>query len=94
MDSIQVARFFDNVELLVVAMNLCAADKQDVLIKVSSHGTRNAVCHCLQCWIRQDPAQATFYNLLDIVNKLGREDIAIEIKKYVSDGHIPFSESI
>ena len=78
-DTIYLAQYFDNVEYYLGPLRLTPAEQTDVKNIDFSKGTQIAINHCLCLWRRHNPSTATVRTLLEILLKLGKEEIASEV---------------
>ena len=75
-----LALHFDDVNLYVDVMGLTPGEQINVNGARTSH---LAMIKCLKLWTRKNPAQATFRTLLEMLVKLKKEEIAIQICQYL-----------
>ena len=78
-DTIYLAQYFDNVEYYLGPLGLTPAEQTDVKKEYVINGTQIAINHCLCLWRRHNPSTATVRTLLEILLKLGKEEIASEV---------------
>ena len=84
-----LAKHFDNVELYLMVFELTTAEQADVKIIVHVHGNQEAMAKCLSLWRKHNPSTATLRALLDILLRLGREEIATKVCDYYHPKHKP-----
>ncbi len=77
------AACFDNVEFYVDAMKLTRSERSDVLLK-KNESNHLAMIKCLNIWKRNNPSQATFRELLEMLVKLKKGAIAGEVCQYLN----------
>ena len=75
-----LALHFDNVKLYVDAMELTPGQQNDVQKSADTH---EAMIKCLKIWKGNNPAQATFRTLLEMLVKLMKGEIAGQVCQYL-----------
>ncbi|XP_064387447.1 uncharacterized protein LOC135335805 [Halichondria panicea] len=78
-----LALHFDNVKLYVDAMELTPGQQNDVQKSADTH---EAMIKCLKIWKGNNPAQATFRTLLEMLVKLMKGEIAGQVCQYLKEG--------
>ena len=78
-DITYLAGYFDNVELYIKVFGLTVGEQADIR-KIS--GNQVAMTACLSLWRQHNPSTATLRELLEILLKLKKEEIASKVCKY------------
>ena len=78
-DTIYLAKYFDGVEYYLSSFGLTSAEQTDVRNLDFRKGTQVAINSCLCLWRRHDPSTATVRTLLEILLRLGKEEIASKV---------------
>ncbi|XP_064392422.1 uncharacterized protein LOC135340061 isoform X3 [Halichondria panicea] len=78
-----LAVHFDNVDFYIYVMGLSPGEQSDVRLK-EMRSNHLAMIECLIIWKRRELSQATFRALLEMLVKLGKEEIAEQICHYLS----------
>ena len=78
-----LAGYFDSVEYYLDALELSPLEKANVRKSVNSYGAHVGMTKLLSFWKERDPSAATFRALLDILERLKKEQIAEEILSYL-----------
>ena len=78
-DTVILAKYFDGVEYYLSSFGLTPAEQTDVKREYFMNGTQIAINHCLCLWRRHNPSTATVRTLLEILLRLGKEEIALNV---------------
>ena len=78
-DIAYLAQHFDDVELYVKAFGLNSAEQADVKRVVYLSGNQAAMAECLSLWRKHNPSTATLRSLLEVLLRLGKEEIASKV---------------
>ena len=78
-DIMILAGYFDDVNFYLSVMGLSTSEQVDVR-KISSN--QIAMAECLSLWRRHNSSTATLRALLDILLRLGKEEIATKVCDY------------
>ena len=81
-DMIHLASCFDNVEYYISVLGLTPSEQNDVRKKAQGDGNQLAIKDCLSLWRLHDPFRATLRNLLEILLKLKKEEVASNVCNY------------
>ena len=81
-DTITLAEYFDGVEYYLSSFGLTSAEQTDVGNIDYRKGTQIAINHCLCLWRRHNPSTATVRTLLEILLRLGKEEIALKVCRH------------
>ena len=81
-DTIILAEYFDGVEYYLSSFGLTPAKQTDVRNLGFREGTQIAINHCLCLWRRHNPSTATVRTLLEVLLKLGKEEIASKVCRH------------
>ena len=85
-DMILLAGYFDNVEYYLHVLRLTPAEQVYIRKKVGD-GNQIAMKHCLLIWKQHNPSTATLRTLLEILLRLKKEEIALNVCKYYCPKH-------
>ena len=88
-DMILLAAHFNNVETLSVQLQLSTADKQDAKDMAFRFDIQTGVDKALRLWRKANPSAATYRALVEIVLKMGREDLAGHVCLFLCENHKP-----
>ena len=86
-DIIYLAGLFDNAENYLSAMGLTYAEQMDIRKEIVHAGTQMAMTRCLLLWKQNNPSAATLRTLLQILLRLGKEEIASKVSQYYFPKH-------
>ncbi len=75
-----LAACFDNVEYYMDVLGLSSGEQTDVIQKADTHA---AMIKCLNIWKRKKLPQATFRALLEMLVKLKKGTIAVQVCQYM-----------
>ena len=81
----EIAAYFDHPELYVQIFGLTPGQQTDVRSRVRASGTQVGMMVALRYWRDKDPVEATFRALLLISLSLLKEDVAVQVCKYMSN---------
>ena len=86
-DIAHLAQHFDDVELYVKAFGLNSAEQADVRRIVFLSGNQVAMAECLSLWRKHSPFAATLRSLLEVLLRLGKEEIASKVCSHYHPKH-------
>ena len=75
--------FVDHWKVFIYAFRLPPGDLSDIEVEAHQYGTSVAMIKCLRSWQKVNPSLATFENLLDVILKLNKKDVARKIGTYI-----------
>ncbi len=78
-DMIVLAAHFDNVDTYAVQLGLSPAEQSDVRIAQLANGTQVAMDKALRLWRQHNPGAANYRALVDILLRLGKEELAFKM---------------
>ena len=78
-DIAYLAGLFDDVELYLYVLGLTISEQVNVKKMAHLNGNQVAMAECLSLWRQHNPSLATLRTLVDILLKLRKEDVAVEI---------------
>ncbi len=78
-DMIVLAAYFDNVETYPVQLELDPSERRYVKITASNYDTRTAMDKVLRLWRQHNPGAATYRALVEILLRMGMEELAFKI---------------
>ena len=81
-DMIHLASCFDSVEYYMSVLGLTLSEQDDVGKKAHTDGNQIAMKDCLSLWRRHNPFSSTLRNLLEILLKLKKEEVASKVCNY------------
>ena len=89
-DTAYLAANFDNWKYYTSELGLTESEQVDVERMADKHGNAEGVRQCLILWRKHNPAIATIQELLNILLKLRKPNIAMKVCDY----YFPISKSL
>ena len=81
-DTVYLATNFDNWKYYTLELGLTESEQVDVERIADKHGNAKGVRHCLLLWRKHNPAKATIQELLNILLKLRKPNLAMKVCDY------------
>ncbi len=78
-DMLDLADHFDNVETYPAMLGLSPAEQKDVKYALFLNDMQTAMFHTLKVWRQHNPGAATYRALVDIVLKMGKNELAQKV---------------
>ena len=78
-DMIVLAAHFDTVDTYAVQLGLSPAEQSDITNSQLANGTQVAMDKALRLWRQHNPGAATYRALVEMMLRMGKEELALEV---------------